>query len=185
MSMLMRAAKQMDLTVEAGALLHDGMTPQEAVDVLLQDDRAEEALKLLARLLPKRYAVAWVCQCARGEKLSMEDKAGAALAENWVREPIEAHRRAAYEFADAGDYESLGAWIAVAAGWADGSLAPAQQEAPVPPEEHLTACACVAAINLLAALDAEQFAERRDQFIHKAMELLARGGLGGTNSSPS
>ena len=130
-------------------------------------------------MLPKRYAVAWLCQCARDQPLAIEDKAGAALAEAWVRDPGEEQRRAALDFANAGEYRSLGAWIAAAAGWSGGSLAPAAQEVAVPPAEHLTARAVVAAINLMAALDMATFAERRNGFIERAMVLLNTGG-GGT-----
>lgn len=172
MSMIKQAAAQMELEQEVCACLDDGMRPREAVQALLDKGATGEALKLLARLLPKRYAVAWVCQCTRGQNLSMEDRAGVSLAEKWVRDPGEDNRRAAFEFANAGGYESLGAWIAATAGWAGGSLAPAKQETPVPPPEHLTACAAAAAINLLAVLVPEQAAGRRVDFIQRAMDLL-------------
>ncbi|GAB2548954.1 DUF6931 family protein [Rhodanobacter koreensis] len=172
MSAVMQASTQMELSAPASARLQPGMTPQAAVQALLDAGEAPDALKLLARLLPKRYAVAWLCQCARDQPLSLEDKAGASLAEKWVREPSEDNRRAALEFANAGGYKSLGAWLAAAAGWSGGSLAPAAQQKPVPPAEHLTACAAVASINLMAGLVADRFAPRRADFIARAMELL-------------
>jgi hypothetical protein len=151
------------------------MGPREAVQALLEGGETQDALKLLARLLPKRYAVAWACQCARDVVLPLEDRAGAALAEQWVREPEEPNRRAAFEFAHAGGYRSVGAWLAACAGWSGGSLAPATQETPVPPAEHLTACAVVAAINLMAGLDPERFEQRRAGFMARAMSLLGAG----------
>jgi hypothetical protein len=154
------------------------MTPQSAVEKLVGAGQVQDALKLLARLLPKRYAVAWVCQCARDQPLDAEDKAGASLAEKWVREPNESNRRAAFEFATAGGYKSAGAWFAATAGWSDGSLAPASQETKVPPPDHLTACAVVAAVNMLAALDLPKFKERRAAFIQPAMALLNSGSIG-------
>ena len=178
MSAVIHASVQMELSPPASALLRADMTPQAAVQDLLAAGQAPDALKLLARLLPKRYAVAWLCQCAREQPLTQEDRAGAALAEQWVREPSESNRRAAFEFANAGGYKSLGAWIAAAAGWSGGSLAPAAQETPVPPPDHLTARATVAAINLMAALDAPQFEARRNAFIERAMSLLQADGSG-------
>ena len=59
-----------------------------------------------------------------------------------------------------------------------GSLAPAAQETPVPPPEHLTACATVAAINQMAALVAERFAARRAEFVARALSLLGTGEAG-------
>lgn len=174
MSIIKQAVAQMELDEGSRARLSDGMTPRTAVQTLLDAGETTDALKLLARLLPKRYVVAWLCQCARDQQLSVEGRAGASLAEKWARDPSEANRRAAYEFANAGEYKSLGTWIAATAGWAGGSLAPAHQETPVPPPEHLTACAAVAAINMLAALVAEQFSERRIEFIKRAMDLLGQ-----------
>jgi len=174
----MQASIQMELSEPAGALLRPEMTAQMAVQALVGAGQVQDALKLLARLLPKRYAVAWLCQCARDQALNPEDRAGASLAEKWVREPNESNRRAAFEFANAGGYKSAGAWVAAAAGWSGGSLAPASQETPVPPADHLTACAVVAAINMLAALDIEKFAARRAEFIGPALSLLNGNGAG-------
>ncbi|MCX7514337.1 DUF6931 family protein [Frateuria hangzhouensis] len=175
MSPVVQAAEQMELAAPARARLESHMNPQQAVQALLAEGETQDALKLLARLLPKRYAVAWACQCARDLALPMEDKAGAALAEQWVREPDEAHRRAAFEFANAGGYRTIGAWLAASAGWSGGSLAPASQETAVPPAEHLTACAVVAAVNLMAGLETGRFEERRAEFMASAMSLLGAG----------
>lgn len=172
MSAVTRACEEMEIPGDARTLLSPAMPPQAAVRALLDAGRLQEALKLLARLLPKRYVVAWLCQCARGEDLDDEDRAGAALAEKWVRDPSEPNRRAAYEFATAGGYASLGAWLAAAAGWSGGSLAPGDQETLVPPAPDLTARAAVAAVNLLAAQEAERFDERRIGFAENALALL-------------
>jgi len=170
------AIEQMELSDEARPALKPGQTSQQSVQALLDAGLVQDALKLLARLLPKRYVVAWLCQCARGDAvLGPEDRAGAALAEKWVRDPSEANRRAAFEFANAGGYKSCGTWIAASAGWSGGSLAPATQQQPVPPGEHLTARAAVAAANLLAARVEDQFEERRLGYIAHAMTLLAGG----------
>lgn len=177
MSAVMQASMEMELSPPASALLRPDMTPQAAVQALVGAGQVQDALKLLARLLPKRYAVAWVCQCARDQALDPEDKAGASLAEKWVREPNESNRRAAFEFASAGGYKSAGAWFAAAAGWSGGSLAPASQETKVPPPDHLTACAVVASVNMLAALQIEKFEARRAAFIEPAMTLLNSGGI--------
>lgn len=170
-----KAVEQMELSKEAIATLKPDMNAPGAVQALLGGGHMQDALKLLARLLPKRYAVAWLCQCARGETLGPEDRAGASLAEKWVRDPSETNRRAAFEFANAGGYKSCGTWLAAAAGWSGGSLAPASQQTPVPPAEFLTARAAVAAANLLAAMVEDKFDERRLGYIQHAMTLLASG----------
>lgn len=176
MSRIIEASTQMEVSAPAQALLAATDEPRDAIQQLLDGGHDEDALKLLARLLPKRYAVAWLCQCAREEPLNLEDRAGASLAEAWVRDPAEGNRRAALEFANAGRYRSLGAWLAAAAGWSGGSLAPASQETPVPPAEHLTARAVAAAATLMAALERDSFSERRRGYMQRAMSLLGEGG---------
>lgn len=166
------ACVEMAIDDAARALLPPGASAHEAVRILLDAGRLQAALQVLARLLPKRYVVAWLCQCARGEPLDDDDRAGAALAEQWVRDPIEHNRRIAYEFASADGYRTLGGWLAAAAGWSGGSLAPATQDTPVPPPAFLTARAATAAINLLAAIEPDRLDQRRAAFAQRALVLL-------------
>lgn len=173
MSPLQLACAQMEIDPQACALLQPQMPAALAVQTLLDAGQVQPALQLAARLLPKRYVVAWLCQCARGQALAPESRAGAMLAERWLREPSEGNRRAAYEFANAGGYRDLGAWLAASAGWADGSLAPPRQQTAVVPPDHLTARAAVAALNLLAALDLEHFQARRRGYAQQVLGLLA------------
>ena len=178
MPTVIEASQQMEVSEAALSHLSEGMAPDAAVKALRAAGLVQDALKLTARLLPKSYAVAWACQCARAEPLGMEARAGAALAEAWVRDPNEQNRRAAYEFAHAGGYKSVGAWLAATAGWASGSLAPAAQQVPVPPPDQLTAKATVAAVSMLAAQVAEKFDERLRKYMDSAMGLLGPGSLG-------
>jgi hypothetical protein len=171
MSTIQDAAQQMRLGAPAQQLLRSDLTPRAAVQALLDAGLVADALSLLARLLPRRYAVAWVCQCARQQPLSEHDGAGVVLAEAWVRQPDETHRAAALSFAAAHRYKTAGAWTAAAAGWSGGQLNP-QAERPTPPPEHMTAIAAMAAVTHLSALVADQFAARRAAFVHSALDLL-------------
>lgn len=167
------ACAEMGVEEAVTALLSAGPAPHEAASLLLEANHSQAALQLVARLLPKRYVVAWLCQCARGQPLTDDDRAGAALAEQWVRDPTEHNRRLAYEFANADGYRTVGGWLAAAAGWSGGSLAPAAQETPVPPPAFLTARAATAAINLLAAIEPDRLDARRIAFLQPALGLLA------------
>jgi hypothetical protein len=178
MSTILLAAQQMRLGAPAQQLLRSDLTPRAAVQALLDSGLVADALSLLARLLPRRYAVAWVCQCARQQPLSEHDGAGVALAEAWVREPDETHRAAALSFAIAHRYKTAGAWTAAAAGWSGGQLNP-HSERPTPPPEHLTAIAAMAAVTHMSALVADQFAARRAAFVRSALDLL------GTSTAPT
>ncbi|WP_246793502.1 DUF6931 family protein [Burkholderia perseverans] len=192
MSALFDAARQMRLGAPAMARLQAAMTPHAAVSTLLDAGLAADALSLLARLLPHRYAVAWVCQCAsrdpldpldaadRVAALAEPDRAGLALAEAWVREPDEARREAAAAFASAHRYRGIGAWAAAAAGWSGGNLNP-RHERPTPPPAHLSALAAMAALNYLAARAPQRLDARRAAFVRDALGLLGipNGGDGG------
>jgi uncharacterized protein DUF6931 len=171
MTSILDAAGQMQLSARAQRALQPGMEPRAAVQVLLDAGLAPDALALLARLLPRRYAVAWVCQCAGQQALGEHDRTGVALAQAWVREPSEQHRADAAEFAKTHRYKTIGAWTAAAAGWSGGNLNPRHAQ-PTPPPEHLTALAAMAAISYLSALVADQFALRRAGFVRDALGLL-------------
>jgi len=135
-----------------------------------------DALKVLARVLPRQYALAWACECVRrflvpGSPTHDIDRAGLALAEGWLREPSEDNRRAALEFAERGAYESVGAWIAAACAWSEGSIAPAGYAA-VPPAEHLAADALAAALAFLAAQSPEEIPARQAAFVQRALSVF-------------
>jgi hypothetical protein len=171
MSTILEAAAQMRLSASANARLQSTMTPHAAVQTLLDDGLTADALSLLARLLPRRYAVAWVCQCGNRQTLAEHDRAGLALAQAWVREPGEGHCEAAASFAKANRYQTIGAWAAAAAGWTGGNLNP-RHERPTPPPVHLTAIAAMAAVTYMAALVPAQLDVRRTAFIRDALGLL-------------
>jgi hypothetical protein len=142
---------------------------------LWESGESVEALMLVARALPKRYVVAWACECfksvlAGSSRTADVDRAGLALAQQWLVDPTEDNRRAALEFAEAGAFRSPGAWIAASAGWTGGSLAPRGYDA-VPPPDHLPAEAAVAALRL-AASQAENYDVVMGAFISRAQKLF-------------
>jgi hypothetical protein len=171
MSTILDAARPMRLSARATARLLPTMAPHTAVRTLLDDGLSADALSLLARLLPRRYAVAWVCQCGSRQTLGEHDRAGLALAEAWLRDPGEAHRAAAAAFAKTHRYQTIGAWAAASAGWSGGNLNP-RYEQPTPPPEHLTALAAMAAVTYMAALVPAQLDARRTAFVRDALGLL-------------
>ena len=169
---ILDAARQMWLPEAALACVRPVASPRVAVQALLDGGYCADALRLLARLLPRRYAVGWACQCGRGETLSEHDSAGLALAEAWLREPGQAQQVAALAFAKAHRYRTIGAWAAAAAGWSGGNLNP-DHERPTPPPAHLTALAASAAVAYMAALVPAQFDARRAGFVRDALNLLS------------
>ena len=91
---ILDAARQMRLSEEAIGCVRPVASARAAVQALLDGGYQADALRLLARLLPRRYAVAWACQCGRRQPLNEHDLAGLALAEAWLREPAESQQGA-------------------------------------------------------------------------------------------
>jgi hypothetical protein len=177
------ALPQIALSDGAKALLERSGNVRGFLDALLAGALAEDALVVVARALPRRYVVAWACEClkiALADGAGKEvDRAGLALAQQWLTEPSEENRVAAIEFAERGDFGSPGAWIAASAGWSGGSLLPRGYDTIAPPD-HLPAEAAVAALRFAAA--------RRDDcnhvlagFVKRALEIF--GGLESKASS--
>jgi hypothetical protein len=145
------------------------------LDDLIGRGLPADALTLIAHTLPKRYVVAWACDClkaviARNPRQGDMDRAGLALTRQWLADPTEDNRRAALEFAERGEFASPGAWIAASAGWSDGSLLPRGYDVIAPPD-HLPAEAAVAALRL-AASRGPQYAQTINEFIARALKLF-------------
>lgn len=68
----------------------------------------------------------WGCQSLRRINAHPTPPEAAALnlAETWVREPEDHHRRTALDFGLNGNSKLPATWMALAAGWSGGSLAP-------------------------------------------------------------
>lgn len=127
-----------------------GPADQPSLDFLrdlLATATPEDAVTFCAYLLPRRVAVWWGHQCLINlpEGLVGQDSGLLASAEDWVREPEEERRYAALDAGMAAPIKTPGAWIALAAGWSGGSMAPSGM-APVVPPAHLTARAVNAAV---------------------------------------
>lgn len=167
-----------------------GANVRRFLEQLMGSGLPADALALVARVLPKRYVVAWACDCfktalADVPEASDVDRAGLALAQQWLSEPSEDNRRAALDFAERGEFGTPGAWIAASAGWNGGSLLPRGYD-PVAPPDHLPAEAAIAALRLTAARSAN-YAGAINSFVTRAIQIfgpaVARSGseAGGGN----
>jgi hypothetical protein len=138
-----------------------------------------DAARLLLRALPKRYAVAWVCECFRKDAarapFSAPEGETIQIVERWIAEGSEEARSAANARAEASHYDTAAGWLAAAAAWSGGSLAPPGY-AVVPPGEQLTGDACFAALCLLAAREPGAFAARLRGWLERAIGVF--GGAG-------
>jgi hypothetical protein len=169
---------RLPLSSAAHTVLSSGANVRQCLDQLLQRGLPTDALVLVARALPKRYVVAWACECFKSllpgrANTNSVDRAGLALAQQWLADPAEENRRAALDFAEAGEFGSPGAWLAASAGWNGGSLLPRGYDA-VPPPDHLPAEAAVAALRL-AASQGPDYAGLINAFILRALQIFAPG----------
>jgi hypothetical protein len=88
----------------------------------------EPAISFCAYLLPRRVAVAWACRSIRRmvERFDAGDERAISFAEAWVAEPEETRRRKALALGNLSDPRAPTTWLALAAGWAGGSVVPAE-----------------------------------------------------------
>jgi hypothetical protein len=118
---------------------------------LSAEGQLEDAVTFCAHLLPRREAVWWACGCARAllRDIPRSRAAGLLAAEAWVYEPDDKHRQAALEIGAASDSNDPLTWLALAAGWSGGLIAPHPQK-PVPMPPYMTARAARIAVMLSA-----------------------------------
>lgn len=171
------------LSEEALAVVRGEANLRQSIDALLAAGLPADALQLIARALPAKYAIGWACACFRkylhAKLPTWElDRAALSLTERWLMAPSEENRRAALDFAEQGALKSPGCWLAAAAGWSEGSLAPKGYD-PVPPPPTLSAEAVVAALRLLAYSDAEQAPKLLTQFVQDAITTFGGDGSRG------
>lgn len=168
------------LTPEAKALEKPGALAPVLFEAMVSQGLYVDAVRFLARGLPKREAVWWACLCAR-DRLPPEPSpvilAALKAAEDWVYKPTEENRRAAMVKAEAAQFDTPSSWAAVGAFWSGGSMSP-EGNPVVPPGEHLTGLAVAGSIMLAAAQTEPQHAtERYQQFLAYGANI-ARGGRG-------
>lgn len=168
------------LTPEAKALETPGAAAPALFEAMVAQGLYVDAIRFLARGLPKREAVWWACLCARDRlppEASPVIQAALKAAEDWVYKPTEENRRAAMAKAEAAQFDTPSSWAAVGAFWSGGSMSPVGNPV-VPPGEHLTGLAVAGSIMLAAAQTEPQHAtERYQQFLAYGANI-ARGGRG-------
>jgi len=144
------------LSDAAAARLDPSMNVRRFIDRLLADQLPSDALAVIARVLPVPLLVAWGCECVKagitGAGAAFEaERAAVALAEQCLKDPTDQNRQLCLEFAERGRRATAGAWLAMAAAWADGNLAPPGSGATVTAPPEAVSDTIVAALYLSAA----------------------------------
>ncbi|WP_374090067.1 hypothetical protein [Methylomicrobium lacus] len=172
--------RDIELDPEAVKCLESDPAPVEYLNALLERQLYPDAVRFLARALPKREATWWACICTRG--MITQDTPPASLkaleaAEQWVYKPIEANRRSAEAAAQATAFDGPAAWAAMAAFWGDGSMAP-ENSPPITAPENLTAKAVAGAVMLAAVLSEPERAQEKYRYFLEQGVDIANGGNG-------
>lgn len=163
---------QLKLSKRAAPILKTNPSPEEFLDVLVERQLILDAVKFLAHWLPKRAAIEWALESLRAlgdAALTDDDPEILAAVDAWLAEGSDENRRAAGALGEAAKPKTAAAWIALAAYWSEGSIAPADLE-EVPPAEHLTAAAIAGAMTKIVS---QSPPEQRMQFIDRGREIQA------------
>jgi hypothetical protein len=162
---------------ESKMLLTDELSTKQFLGLLIEKELFQDAIRLVAYLLPKREAIGWGCLCVRHILASQKDKPLPNVqmaAERWVAAPNEENRWAAKQAADQEDPRTPSGFLALAVFFAGPSMAPPNVQA-VPPPDHITSEIVANAVILSGVIDEpEKAKEKHRVFMQKASALIAR-----------
>lgn len=142
------------------------------LETLLAGPTPEDAVAFAAFALGRREAVWWAARSVRlfGRIAPGQEDAPLGVAEGWVRDPEDGRRREALRLGMAGDPRLATTWVALAAGWSGGNIAPGEQ-GYVPAGPEMTPKAARTAI--LVAL-AQVSARERGSSLAASIEAAAK-----------
>ena len=157
-----------------------------ALNALLTASLDVDAVRLVAFALPPREGVWWawtavthVSRLPMVKPFTPQMITALAAAEQWIANPDDAHRRAAWQAAQDAGLDTAAGSTAGAAYFTGGSVAP-QEITPIPPPPGIHAALAFVAVVAAATMDAEQFAPLSRTFISPGVELVRQ--LGGWES---
>jgi hypothetical protein len=169
----------LSLSDDALSRLESGQNVRAFLDRLIAEGLPADALLIIARALPVQLLVAWCCECVRsslegaGAGATIEaERAAVALAEQCLRDPTDENRQMCLEFAERGRRSTAGAWLATAAGWADGVLTPPGAPVSVPAPPQAVADAAVTALRLAALRGEGAATARLVSYAQRALTLF-------------
>ena len=164
-----------DLSEDALGLLDGAVNTYGFIHTLCEQELFDDAFLMLARTLPRQYAIVWAARCVEEtlhENVKEKDQRCFDLARRWLGGPSDELRRACLDAAEDNDYQGQYAWLAAAVGFSGGSLAPVNQ-VEIPPPLHLTAVAVAACLLFLASQEADAMAEKANHIIERGLAMAA------------
>jgi hypothetical protein len=137
----------LELSAPARELIRNELKPLEYALILNKRHMHPDAVRVLARLFPKREGVWWACQCARQSVQVLPAKGAIALAatEAWVADPRDETRQPLFQLANTAGMGTPAGAAALAAYASGGSIMPPELPA-TEPAESLTSEFLVASV---------------------------------------
>ena len=156
--------------------MSDARNTRTFLDRLNEAELFVDSFGVLARVLPKHFAIVWARDC-----LLSTDSAGSSesavhclqVVDDWMKAANDAGRRQAVEAAEAAGYGHAEAFLAAAVGWSSGSLAPEGQDEVRPPDQ-LTAVAVAACLTMVAASQPEVMEQRSREFVERGLAMAVQ-----------
>ena len=156
-------------------LMRDEMSAIEFVKVLEKEEHFNEAVRVVAAMLPVREGVWWACQSARQSpptEPSAEVDTALQAAEKWVTEMTEEARMSAHHAALALEPTTAASLAAMAAFSSSGNIAPPDAPHPVAAPPELSAQYVAASILVSALLpDPREAPGRFRTFLQQGLDL--------------
>jgi hypothetical protein len=144
-----------DLSEDARALLTDEATSEDYYSLLRKSKLWLDAIRFLAAALSARGTVFWAAKSVRehlGDDATEDDLEALRLTEQWLGDPAEEIRYAAFAFAQKMGFKAPTSWVATSAFWSGPSMAPPEAPA-IPPGPGLAGKAAGGALLLTAAAE--------------------------------
>ena len=167
-------AEQLQMADEHQLLAAQVKSGPEFVALLAEHSAFAQAVRVQAHLLERRLAVWWGLLCvddASNPPLPPPEAAAVKAARTWVEQPGESNRRHCEAVASKTKYDGPGSWLAMAAYWSGGSIAPPEM-AEVPPDEKLTGQAVTSSLMIAAVLhDPTKAKARYRSYLAKALDV--------------
>jgi len=172
----MEIAEQLQMADEHVAIAKTVKTGPQFVAALAAQGAWAKAVRVQAHLLPKREAVWWgilSVNAACGDTLTPAEAMAKEAALAWVEQPGESVRRRCETTAGKTKFDGPGSWLAMAAFWSGGSIAP-EEMGEVPPDEKLTGQAIASSLMIAAVMgDATKAKDRYKGFLSQAPDVAS------------
>ena len=177
-------AERAHLEEDAAALAATSTDGGALVQALVADGKTPEAFRVMAAALPPREGVWWAWVSARhatqlaasGGEPAPPLAAALAAVEQWIANPDDDRRRAAWSAGQAAGLETAAGCAASAVFFTSGSVAP-PDVTPVPPPAGINGLLVSNAVALAAAAHPQHFEALAGAYIAQGLEVVKQ--LGG------